>query len=96
MEMIQGRNFSREFGTDSMGIIINETCAKMIGGGNVIGKKIYSSDDGKTMGLIYTIIGVVKNFNFESLRQEVGPLSMRLGNANWTTAVKVKSADIPT
>jgi putative ABC transport system permease protein len=95
IEFIQGRNFSREFGTDSLGLVINETCAKMLGGGNVIGKKIYTSSDGKTMDRVYTIIGVVKNFNFESLRQEVGPLSMRLGNANWTTAVKLSSGDIP-
>jgi putative ABC transport system permease protein len=47
------------------------------------------------MDRVYTIIGVLKNFNFESLRQEVGPLSMRLGNANWTTAVKLSSGDIP-
>jgi putative ABC transport system permease protein len=95
MGMVQGRNFSRDFGTDSMGLIVNETCAKMIGGGNVIGKKLYSSNDGKAMNLEYTIIGVVKNFNFESLRQDISPLSMRLGNANFTTAVKVKAKKIP-
>ena len=38
-----------------------------------IGKKIYTSDDpGKVIPL--TIIGVVKNFNFESLKQGIGPL----------------------
>lgn len=95
MGMVQGRNFSRDFGTDSMGLIVNETCAKMMGEGNVIGKKLYSSNDGKAMDIEYTIIGVVKNFNFESLRQDVGPLSMRLGNANFTTAVKVKAKNIP-
>lgn len=95
IELLQGRNFSREFGTDSLGLIINETCAKMLGGGNLIGKKIYTSSNGREMDMVYTIIGVVKNFNFESLRQEIGPLSMRLGNANSTTAVKISSADIP-
>lgn len=95
MEIVQGRNFSKEFGTDSTGIIINETCAQMLGGGNVIGRKIYSSSDGTDMDLTFTIIGVVKNFNFQSLREEIGPLSMKLGNANWSMAFKVEAKNIP-
>ena len=40
MEMLKGRNFSREFGSDSTGIIINETTAKIIGYDDPIGKKL--------------------------------------------------------
>jgi len=95
MEMVQGRAFSREFGTDSTAIIINETCAEMLGGGNVLGRKLFTSSDARGIDQFYTVIGVVKNFNFESVRQQVGPLCLRLGNANWTTAIKVQVDDIP-
>ena len=44
MEMLKGRNFSTEFGSDSSGAIINETTAKLIGYDDPVGKKIYSTD----------------------------------------------------
>jgi putative ABC transport system permease protein len=95
IEIIKGRNFSREFGGDSSGIIINETAAQIIGHADPIGKKIYTTDnlDAATMKA-YTIIGVAKNFHYESLRQAIGPLSMRLGDVSFTTAFRVNTADI--
>ncbi|HEY2726679.1 MAG TPA: ABC transporter permease, partial [Parafilimonas sp.] len=70
MQIIKGRNFSRDFGSDSSAVVINETTAKILGYTNPIGKFIYESqDDGSTKP--HTIIGVVKNFNFETLHQDV-------------------------
>ena len=92
MEMVKGRNFSKQYGTDSSGIIINETAAKVLGYNDPIGKRVYSIDDERSF---YHIVGVVKNFHFESMRQNVGPLCMRLGVSGWTMAFKVNSADIP-
>ncbi len=40
-------------------------------------------------------MGVVKNFHYESLRQTVGPLCMRLGNNKWSTAFKINTNDVP-
>lgn len=93
MEMSDGRNFSAEFGSDSTGIIINETTAKLIGGENLIGKKIYGNDGNPGQSIPMTIVGVVKNFNFESLRENVGPLSFKLGNNKWATAFKIEASD---
>jgi putative ABC transport system permease protein len=95
MEMISGRNFSEKFGTDSLAIIINETTAKLIGFGNPIGKKLFSSDGPNEPPSVYTIIGVVKNFNYESLRKNVGPLCMRLGNNQWASAFRISTSDMP-
>lgn len=93
MEIIRGRNFSPEFGADSSTIIINETTAKVIGYDDPVGKKLYSTDqDGKSFAA--TILGVVKNFHFESLRKNVGPLSFRLGNNRWVSAYRVQTTDI--
>jgi len=67
MEIIKGRNFSKEFGSDSSAIIINETTARSLGYKNPVGQKIFSSDNDPSHLIPYTIIGVVKNFHFESL-----------------------------
>ncbi len=93
MELVDGRNFSPSFGSDSTAMIINETAAKLAGFDNPIGKKLYTAD-GDESQLVYTIIGVVKNFNYESLRQNVGALSFRLGNNSWETAYRFNTTNV--
>ncbi|WP_206537984.1 ABC transporter permease [Sphingobacterium deserti] len=93
MEILQGRNFSRAYGSDSTGILINESAAKVLGYANPIGQKVYMPyDDGQSIA--YTVVGVVKNFHFESLRQQVGPLLMRLGNNRSAAAFRVSSNNL--
>ena len=96
MEMTRGRNFSREFGADSSAIIINETTAQLLGYEDPIGQKLYDSNDPGEPPTVYTIIGVVKNFHFQSLRENIGPLALLLGNSTWLASFKVKNTDIPT
>ena len=93
MELVEGRFFSRAFGSDSTAMILNETAAKLTGFENPIGRKIYTTDGDNNI-IAYEIIGIVKNFNFESLRQNVGPLSFRLGNNSWATAYRFNTADV--
>ncbi|HEA30671.1 MAG TPA: ABC transporter permease [Leeuwenhoekiella sp.] len=93
MEMIKGRNFSADFGTDSTAIILNEAAVKLAGFKDPIGKKIYTFGSDKTP-ISYTVIGVVKNFNFESLRQQVGPLSFSLGANDWVSAYRFSTTDV--
>jgi len=95
MQIIKGRNFSKEFGSDSSAVIINETAAAVLGFDDPIGKKIYAKDgDDKDVTISYTIIGVVKNFHFESLRKNIGPLCFKLGYSKWSVAFKVATTDI--
>lgn len=84
MELALGRNFSKEFGSDSSAVIINEAAAKILGYDEPIGKNIYTSDGNTSdQNIRLNIIGVVKNFHFESLREDIGPLCFRLGqNSN--------------
>jgi putative ABC transport system permease protein len=96
MEIINGRSFSPEFGADSSAIIINETTAKILGYKDPIGQKLYaSSNDNGGQPFAYNIVGVVKNFHFESLRQNISPLCLILGNSPWLAMFKVKSANMP-
>ncbi len=94
MQIIKGRNFSRDFGGDSTATIINETTAKILGYADPIGKKIYTSTDAQGHMASYTIIGVVKNFNFESLHQDVGPLCFLLGGGFGSGVFKVNTSNI--
>lgn len=94
MEIVKGRNFSKDFVSDSSAIIINEKTAEILDFDDPIGQKIYSNSPGQATQQVYTVIGVVKNFNFESLKRKIGPLSFTLGNASASTAFKVSTAGI--
>lgn len=74
-ELIEGRNFSREFGTDIQGaIILNEAAVKEIGltPEEAVGKKLnrFVDIDKFREG---NIVGIVKDFNFRSLHQVIEP-----------------------
>ncbi len=96
MEMAKGRNFSKEFLTDSNAVIINETAARLMGLDNPLNKKLYTYFQGGniTNQLSYNIIGVVKDFHFESLKENVGPLCFRYGKSDWAVAFKVSTSNI--
>ncbi|WP_413666182.1 ABC transporter permease [Mucilaginibacter sp. Mucisp86] len=88
MQMKNGRGFSGEFRTDSTAMVINETAAKVFGYGNdAIGKTINTgiAKDLKK----YHVIGVVKDFNFSSLRDNVTPLVMVLDN-DWLARLSIR------
>ncbi len=96
LKILQGRNFSQQFLTDSTGIIINEAAAKFLATNNLLNKKIYTLRDVQTKALIdYHIIGIVKNFNFSSLRDVVTPLALFLGKNNGSISVRINLTDIP-
>jgi len=64
----EGRDFSRDFGADSSMIIFNEAAIKFMGMKDPVGKSV------KLWGKDMRIGGVVKDFHFESLHEEVKPL----------------------
>lgn len=94
MHVIKGRNFSKEYGSDSSAIIINETTEKILDYPDPIGKMIYTTTDNQGQRMGYTIIGVVKNFNFETLHQTIGPLGLRLGNSLSSASFRIKTSNI--
>jgi len=94
MQLVKGRNFSRDFGSDSSAIIINETTAQILGYDDPVGQKIYSSNATPGQSTAYTIIGVVKNFNYENIHHTIGPLGLLLGNVPWTTSFKINTSNV--
>lgn len=90
IQVMQGRNFSDQFPTDSSAMIINEAAAKFLDWKDLENRKLYSVKDIKTKEIIeYHIIGMVKNFNFKSLRDVVTPLSLVLGNNPANISVRI-------
>ncbi|WP_266368344.1 ABC transporter permease [Tellurirhabdus rosea] len=79
MELVQGRNFSREFGADSSAMILNEAAVKVFGFKDPIGKRVSRmlDNEGKRFKT-FTVIGVVKNFHYESLRRSIGSVALTL------------------
>ncbi len=97
IDLAMGRDFSREFASDSSAILVNETALKYLGWEDPIGRTI-SAHVGINDSLFsepYKIIGVVKDFHFSSLREKIEPLTLRMKNnfPNYMS-FKVSSEDI--
>ncbi len=97
LDLVSGRAFDPNITTDSTAIIINESALKVTGldKESVLGKRIFNGI-GEDDISEFTIIGVVKNFHFESMRHEVRPLSLQIGRSTGNLAVKLKSGDFET
>jgi len=76
--LASGRFFSRDFPSDSTAFLINEAAAKQLGWTTYEGKQIlsrYGVNEEQTINAI----GIVKNFNFESLKTNIRPMIFILG-----------------
>ncbi|MFY0592666.1 ABC transporter permease [Roseivirga sp.] len=93
MEIVQGRNFSREFPTDSLGIIMNEAALKEFGFDEPLGETIgtFADLEGNIQG--YKVVGIVKDFHFQTLKDKIGPLILQLGNNTGLLNLKVNTTD---
>ena len=95
MQMAAGRNFSKDFATDSLAMVINESAAIAFGWGttNSLGKIVIRENTDKGRKVPFHIIGVVKDFNFKSLHESIAPLLMTLQPESGLI-VKIKTADV--
>lgn len=75
MKLLQGRNFSPAFASDeTFGVLVNEAFVKKAGIANPIGQILLPDDYFGKRGL--TIVGVVGDFHFNSLKERIGPMIM--------------------
>jgi putative ABC transport system permease protein len=101
MKIKSGRGFTEEFLSDSTAVILNETAvARFKLGDNPVGKKIShfngqrpdgSPDPTKIQS--FTIVGVVEDFHFESLRDNIGPLGLFLHKSNGRVTFRFDAAN---
>ncbi len=73
LELVTGRDFSREFSSDNLGVVINEAMAKEFGEKDPLTAYISFNDD-----LRFPVIGVVKDYHFEKLDKAIEPISMMM------------------
>jgi len=98
MKMAAGRSFSSQMLTDSSGIIINEAAAKFLGINQPLNKPLYRSNGGNQTvanSKLYHIIGVVKDFNFSSLRDVISPVVLVLAKNTASLSIRVKTTNLP-
>ncbi|PWT95527.1 MAG: hypothetical protein C5B52_17700 [Bacteroidetes bacterium] len=94
IQLVQGRNFRKELATDSNAVLLNESAAKYLGGKDILNKKLYRIDDMATRRLkVYNVIGVVKNFNYSSLRDQVASVTIGYGTETGSIAIRLKGAN---
>jgi len=91
MDIVKGRTFSDQLLTDSSSMIVNETAAKMLGIANDPLNQTIVHDSTR-----FHIIGVVKDFNFNSLRDNITPVAFVLGR-DWTYSLgaRLQTENLP-
>ena len=95
----EGRFFSKEFLTDSAAVVLNEKAVSELGLKNPVGTRLTTTDENlspKDGGShFYTVIGVTKDFHFQSLHQQITPLvfvnNSKFAGISSITAVRIKS-----
>ncbi|HVK96391.1 MAG TPA: ABC transporter permease [Flavisolibacter sp.] len=99
LQLVQGRFFSKAFGTDSLSIVLNEKAVSELGLKNPLGAQLFSpgnllnAPDGSPY--TYTVVGIIKDFHFQSLHQKISPLilinSAKFANNANVLAIRVKA-----
>ncbi len=96
IKMAAGRNFSKDMGTDSSEVIVNEAFAKLMGDPNPVNQFIYApANNALTKFNKLHIIGVMKDFNFKSLKDNTPPLLVNLAANMGVMSIRIHTADIP-
>jgi len=87
IKLLAGRNFSyATINTDEKAVIINQSMAKKLNLKNPIGKRISNGDT-------FTIIGLIEDFNYDSMRDEVNPLVLHFGLSTSIVSVKIAGSN---
>ena len=95
MQLLEGRNFSKEIAADTGAVILNESAAKFLGNRDILEKQLYGVEDETTRTLkMFRVIGIVKDFNFSSLREHIKPLAFTFGSHDGAMTVRIQGSDI--
>ncbi len=91
IELLEGRSFSKHRATDaSNAFLVNEEAAHLMGGNSVIGKRL------SALGIDGHIIGVMKNFHYQSVKNKIGPFILYIQTSRMRYAiVRLQKGDLP-
>ncbi len=100
MELLEGRDFDRNLVSDSSAVILNEEALRKFGfkenGERFIQTYAFDKENGKVLPEeydTYKVIGVLKDFHFESLKETVAPLALKLGKSTSVLSVRLATND---
>lgn len=99
MKIVQGRDFSRDFPSDSNAVILNQAALKIFNyEGDVVGRKISTFGEVPAPGQLprvvsIPIIGVVEDFHFESLRENITPLGFFLAKSDGRVSFRFQASN---
>ncbi|HEY9002582.1 MAG TPA: ABC transporter permease [Mucilaginibacter sp.] len=91
IKLIAGRNFSKQMATDTAAMIVNEAFVAKFGFKDPLGKTVYRDSYGIQP---YHIVGVMKNFHFSSLRDEIKPCALVYSADYGAISIKMKTANL--
>jgi len=89
-ELVEGRFFNKEFGTDSNAVIINESAVKALGIENPIGKNLLRPANREGGMYKLPIIGVLKDYHIQSLQHKIEPVALTVMPGNWEGYITVR------
>jgi putative ABC transport system permease protein len=91
--MVKGRFFSKEFKGDTSAVILNETAARYMKLENIHDQKVFT-EFGDPKGTVREVIGIIHDFNFQSLRDSIQPVALVLGNEpNYEMAIRIRKGE---
>jgi putative ABC transport system permease protein len=94
MKLIKGRNFDiRTFPSDSSAIVLNETAVQLLGLKDPLREFLYRVADSNKPFRLH-IIGVIKDFNYNSLHEKVGPVILQYGDNRGMLAVRLRPGNV--
>jgi putative ABC transport system permease protein len=93
VELIEGRFFSRDMPTDSSAVVVNQAALKVLGIDDPLNTSFMQPSYVGNPVEYYPIIGVMKDFNFESMQNEIRPLAIHFMPGNWEGKIVVKIGD---
>ncbi len=88
-EVKEGRYFRKDFSTDSNSVVVNESALRTLGIKDPLGKQLIFPGDSPENDYVVTIIGVLKDFHFESFHQKIRPLIITL-HTRWPAFITLK------
>ncbi|TFG80989.1 MAG: FtsX-like permease family protein [Chrysiogenales bacterium] len=98
IQMASGRFFEKDRQSDLQGVVLNETAVKVMGLSDPVGREIVQMIDQSGKQTKITILGVIKDFHFQSLHEEIRPLAFHwMGPDGFgkTVSVRFRTTNIP-
>ena len=88
IKIIEGRNFAREYQTDSDAVVVNQAAVKHFSWDNPLERTL------KFEGKNFNVIGVMEDYHFESLRNQIKPVVLFLGESKGRISFRIKTENI--